>query len=163
MTVDSFSILCPTRGRPEGALELCNTVFNNASGKYPVQILFRMDNDDPTADCYTKVLSKHQHRIESGEIQIIVGKQKSISIMYNDLADLSTGSLLMIANDDLVFLSRRWDEIIETSCRNLPHDCFCVFGHDGTHNGKPVVNSPAHPTIHVAFPNITRTLYCLSP
>jgi hypothetical protein len=148
--IRSFSVLCPTRGRPYGAEALAQTALETASDQSRIEVIFGIDDDDPQLGIYKNKLNQMRESYKGNLIKYVIGKRKSISLIYNDLAELSRGDLLMIANDDLTFRSRHWDEILSKASDNINSSIFCIYGKDGISEkwqGYP------------AFPNVTRRYY----
>ena len=52
------SILTPTRNRPNNCERFIRSVYNTATSKENVEMLFYVDNDDPARDAY-KSLELH--------------------------------------------------------------------------------------------------------
>jgi hypothetical protein len=51
-----ISICCPSRGRPELAMRMINTVYNTVSDKSKIEFLFYLNDDDPTLEQYKQSL-----------------------------------------------------------------------------------------------------------
>jgi glycosyltransferase involved in cell wall biosynthesis len=133
-----ISICCPSRGRPELAMRLINTVYNTVSDKSKVEFLFYLNEDDPTLEQYKQSLdSKHY----------IVGPDQSTCFSWNQLAERSQGDIVMLAGDDIQFQTPNWDLEIEKTF-NMFEDRICmVVPWDGNGKGKGVEHK--HKTVPV--------------
>ena len=136
MMTKSISILTPTRGRPAGALRLFETAHETAENPDQLECLFYVDEDDPELSGYVDVPGVH------------VGEPISVSKSWNVIANLCHGGLLMMGNDDLIFKSRGWDEVLHHEVAKFPDGIFCMFFDDGINAGA-----------HCAFSIVSRRWY----
>jgi glycosyl transferase/beta-hydroxylase protein BlmF len=88
------------------------------------EILAYIDEDDPTQDDYSR----------EGDIEILTGPSDGVGRAWNRLARKSQGNLLMMANDDLVFVTEEWDrKIVERLRIEGPVDhIFVAWTNDGS-------------------------------
>jgi len=123
-----ISILCPTRGRPENVKRLVDSVLSTASRSDYLEILFYVDNDDPS---FPEDLEIHEN------VKVFRGPNIWISNAHNFLYVQSRGSILFSAGDDMIFQTVGWDNIIREKFQQIPDGIGLVFGNDlGTHAGK---------------------------
>ena len=107
-----ISVLVPARGR---FLSLSKLLDSYEATRTPgaSELVFRTDDND---EATTSFLHERGYRT-------IVGPQMGylgIHDMYNELAAATTGSLVMCANDDTVFVTKRWDaKLLEASTHYL--------------------------------------------
>lgn len=130
-----WSLLLPTRGRPEGMQSLIDSLAHAA---VMPEIVFRFDDDDPGAwpDCVKEAWGE--------QCRVLYAPRAATSTLYNECAAAATGDLLMLVADDMEFRTPGWDKIIEAQ---LPDDgIFCAWPHDG-HQG------------HCTFPIVSRKWY----
>lgn len=119
-----ISILCPSRGRPEIFERMVNSIVNNGTGRS--EILVYLDEDDPQRSAYPLTLVD----------EVVTGPSRGLGKIWNQLARFAKGDLLMMANDDLVFITKEWDRrIIETINETAPRDdIFVAWADDGAPN-----------------------------
>lgn len=110
----------PTRGRYEMATKSIDSLFNNCKNVNNFEILLAVDNDDTTT---TDKLSKYIQ--DKSNVKIFFFERqyyRGLHNYINKLAIESTGTSLMLWNDDSTIDSKDWDhEIIKN------HESFCVL------------------------------------
>lgn len=118
---NKISILCPSRGRPDIFQRMVNSAVNTGIGHF--EIFVYLDEDDPQRSAYPLTLVD----------KVLTGSSQRLGKIWNQLAHSSTGDLLMMANDDLVFMTREWDRlIIESLDKEAPSDdIFVAWVNDG--------------------------------
>ena len=142
-----ISVLCPSRGRPEIFLRMAKSARAMGTGRH--EILLYLDRDDPVASQYT-VSAPPDNLID----KVLMGAPVTVGRAWNQIAKESHGDFLMMANDDLVFVTEKWDQRIgEWLEVNGPEDeIFVAHVDDGASN----------PDSRCAFPIISRRWYeCL--
>jgi len=137
-----LSILTPTRERPKLLKTFIDSVYDTISDPREVQLLVYIDTDDPYIPEYMEVME------ENPAIKYIIGEPKTVSVAWNDMAEHSTGNILLMGNDDQVYISKDWDKILLEKVKQYPDDIYVAWFEDG-------VNSKNH----CAFPIISRTWY----
>lgn len=110
----------PTRDRYEMATKSIDSLFNNCKNVNNFEILLAVDNDDTTT---TDKLSKYIQ--DKSNVKIFFFERqyyRGLHNYINKLAIESTGTSLMLWNDDSTIDSKDWDyEIIKN------HESFCVL------------------------------------
>jgi hypothetical protein len=133
-----FSILCPTRARPEGVIRLVESICATANNPENIEVLFYVDADDSTFP---------EIKGFSCEIKMFKGPRVWISNAQNYLYVQSTGEIIMTAADDMVFRTNKWDLEVERSFAEIADKIALVFGNDlGTHAGKIATHGFFHKT-----------------
>lgn len=119
-----ISILCPSRGRPDIFRRMVDSALNMGTGRS--EVLVYLDEDDPQRSAYPLMLID----------EVLTGPSETLGKIWNQLARVAKGDLLMMANDDLVFATKDWDQrIIETIDRTRPaDDIFVAWADDGAPN-----------------------------
>lgn len=122
---EKISILCPTRGRPDLFNRMVISAFDRSSDRRRFEILAYVDDDDPKKDLYRDD--------ENDGVRIVIGPPVRVGVAWNELARIAVGSLLMMGNDDLVFVTNDWDTKISTTIESLPwrDRMFVVWCDDG--------------------------------
>ena len=131
-----FSILTPTRNRPSNCIRFIQSVYNTSHNKDNVEMLFYVDNDDPSIEDYKKIEGKFTY-----------GDPISVSKSWNIIAEKCKGDYMIMGNDDLIYRTPGWDTILTEKLSALD-PFWCSWVDDGI-NGKN----------HCAFPIISREWY----
>ena len=148
-----ISILTPTRNRPNNCERFIKSIYNTAWERGGIELLFYVDKDDPALQVY-KDLEKHCKTEYIGlyDVRFIVGEPQSVSLSWNDLAKECKGDVLIMGNDDLVYQTTSWDELLDVELKQFEKDeIYVAYMEDGI-NGER----------HCAFPIVSRVWYnCL--
>jgi hypothetical protein len=132
-----ISVLCPSRGR-ERELQAALTSLNaTAASARDLELLIRLDNDDPELRWYTRVVFENQH--------LTIGPREGYANLhryYNELAADAHGDYLLLWNDDARMLTPGWDSIVR----------------DALDPTIPAVGSFDGPD-YALFPIVTRAFY----
>jgi hypothetical protein len=105
-----FSILVPTRERPEQLEAFIESVSNTAFNRSIVEILVAYDNDDKKTHLYIQKLNRR-----FGSLVKFYSKQRSNMLnrdYFNWLQRFSNGTFLITCHDDCRFLTQSWDQIL---------------------------------------------------
>ena len=123
-----FSILCPTRGRPDMAARFVESFYSCSAWPDLLEILLYVDEDDPLLPEYVKKTATMQSRI-------IVGPSEGVGRAWNELAKASAGQYLMMGNDDLFCETWGWDRTLVQRFVKYPDGIFLAFTADGINPG----------------------------
>jgi len=114
-----ISVLVPTRGRVTMLMTLLDSYdrttvgFENAS-----ELVFRVDDDDLETQSFL-----------AGEHMIIGPREKgyeSLPQFFNELAMVASGDILMLGNDDVVFVTEGWAPKILEVANRFPDGVFNI-------------------------------------
>lgn len=87
-----------------------------------VEILVWVDDDDiPSIELAKKLPIRY----------IIQPRNRSLSKMLNGLAEIATGDILSLGNDDFIYRTPGWDVMIENAYAACPDKILMVHGTDG--------------------------------
>jgi len=135
-----ISLLCPTRGRPANVSRMLESVFSNDTSNTS-QIVFFLDNDDHiTIEVVQSLLVEYGTRIKAK----IGPRNRNIAKMHNHCASAADGDILGLSDDDVVYRTIGWNEIIEEAFAACPDKILLAYGADGLHNQ----HHATHPFIH---------------
>lgn len=112
-----FSLLCPTRGRPQGIVRLLDSAMHTIKDKSRVEIVFCCDVDDSVSN---KQVAHCIHTYPSLNIRLFVrGRSEYLNRdYYNFMADRALGEFVWAVGDDVVLLTKDWDEILYNNIVN---------------------------------------------
>ncbi|MFH1868410.1 MAG: glycosyltransferase family A protein [Candidatus Omnitrophota bacterium] len=132
-----ISLLCPTRGRPWLANRLISSVYKTAAFPERIEILFYIDSNDDTKSIYMDFFSKTKQRcMRLGRCEFFSGEPSALVKAWNILARESRGEVLVIANDDQVYVDYGWDVRLDEEVGKFPDLIFCMWFNDGDRGGE---------------------------
>jgi len=141
-----ISVLVPSRGRPQIFARMCASLIKTAHN--PVEIMVGLDRDDPKCGNYPLPYSAKALVDEEDGLM-------ALSSWFNFLAAASTGDVLMLANDDLVFRTPGWDTRIYEA---LPSDGIGVLYPDDLYEHRctfPLMSRKHYETLgYIAPPTL---------
>jgi len=126
----TFSLLCPTRKRPQNIEALIASALDTAVNPDNIEFVFYTDDDDKES----RKKLKSSHNIAN--IKSVTGPRIVLSQMWNECLETSTGNILMHCGDDIVFSSKSWDANIQDAFNEYPDKIALVYGRDGIHDEK---------------------------
>ena len=147
------SILTPTRNRPANCERFIKSVYYSSTMRENVEMIFYVDDDDPAIDAYKSLhwhVQKEYHEFKN--IEFVFGNPMSVSKSWNVIAKRCMGDVLIMGNDDLVYQTTSWDELLDIELNNYIQDKVYVAWMEDGINGER----------HCAFPIVSREWYeCL--
>jgi hypothetical protein len=145
----TISLLCPTRGRPKGAERLARSIQRSAAFPGRVEVLFYVDSDDEEREAYRALHESAKTRFKNLKgCVVVIGEPMSVSKSWNIIAERSTGDVLIMANDDQVYVDYGWDTRLDHEAEKYPDGVYCMWFDDGGYGAD-----------HCTFPMISRTWY----
>lgn len=147
------SILIPTRGRRKGLLNAVRSARETASSPEDLEFIAYVDNDD--WQNYLEISDTLQLE-RTGRLQLTVsgirfriGPRIVLSNMWNKCAEIATGDLFMQGNDDILFRTRGWDDMVRNEFDKVPDKVLMVHGSDGsTGYASSAGGFGPHPFVH---------------
>jgi hypothetical protein len=136
-----ISLLCPTRGRPDRAMNLLRSVEQTQTQKN--ELLFCLQEDDPMLKQYPSEIVKLS----------VITPPRTTSYYWNLLADKSQGEMLMLLGDDVTCKTQGWDQRFNEVYDQYPDGIFNIKFLDGRNKiGRPAPVAPnelpaPHPVI----------------
>ena len=115
--MEKVTILLPTRKRVEMAIKSINSLYENALSEENFEILIAFDNDD----LETEQLLRNYYQTKSNIKFYSFERQfyRGLHNYYNELSLKSTGSSLVLWNDDALMKSKNWDSEILKNHNNF--------------------------------------------
>ncbi len=150
--VRTLSLLCPTRGRVHNVRDFIHSVRATAARPGRIELLFYVDDDDPAKHAYVRYFERNAH---AGLLrcELVVGAPMSVSKSWNVLAERCTGDLLMMANDDQIYVDHAWDLVLDRACDEVPDEIACFY-FDNPRYDREIEGLPRGD-----FPIVTRKWY----
>jgi len=119
--MQKISLLVPSRERLNLKLTLISSIITTAKNIDNVELLFGVDEDDPTRDIAYKIANAISF-VKIVDIQN-EGKFIGINKIWNLLVPHAQGDILGYIGDDMIFKTPNWDEmIIQELTDDLPID-----------------------------------------
>lgn len=155
-----ISLLCPTRGRPDRVCIMIESVIKTTEKLENVEILFYIDSDDDKKDDYivsiNNLLNKYNNPFK--RVLPYIGEPMSISKSWNIIAEKCEGDILVMANDDEVWITKGWDRRLNEEADKFPDEIYCIYFDDGTlhenHTSFPMVSRKWYETLGYFTPGI---------
>lgn len=149
----ALSLLCPSRGRVGNLGFFLRSVHRTAVKPGRVEVMVYVDDDDPALPAYRRLFARAPEIWPGlGACRLVVGPSEGVPQAWNALAAQARGDLLMMANDDQLYVDHGWDTTLDNRVTQLTalhgDDVWCLYFDDGqyTDGGRD-------------FPIVTRTWY----
>ncbi len=121
-----ISLLLPTRERAKKFERLLTSLITTCWDKNRIEILLLLDEDDKETLEYKNIIKKNEFR--SLNFSLIIKNLNTHAIRNNYLANLSTGDIIFPINDDMIFISNKWDNQIDNEFSKINmQNPFCVW------------------------------------
>lgn len=120
-----ISVLCPSRDRPRMALDFYQSVMRTANYKRNIEVLFYLDDDDPSLERYRELFDVYEN------CALVIGEALPLSTHWNVLLERSRGDIIIMSNDDVVYLTHGWDEILLEKVVGYEDELYCAWFDDG--------------------------------
>jgi hypothetical protein len=134
-----FSHLCPTRNRPVLLVRYLASLYKNSQDMHNSEVLLYVDADDPRLVDYRAVVVNYAFE---HTIKCISGPRAPLGKLWNILAAASTGDALIMGNDDLVFITRNWDTLLEREIQRYTDSYYCFFLRDINRGDRDATTFP---------------------
>lgn len=116
-----ISLLCPTRGRPDNMRRFADSARSTSST--PVEIVWYVDSDD---------IASQQVFVDLGDAACVEKHgSRPLSDMWNCCARVSSGDILGMMGDDVVFRTPDWDQVVAEVFDRFSDRIAFVYGRDG--------------------------------
>ncbi len=125
-----FSLLVPTRGRPDSMKRFCDSAWSTALHPENVEIVFYIDADD------TESLNYYETVKQDSRIKVVVGPRIFLAEAWNVLCRAATYDIIMQTGDDAVFRTQGWDKRVAEEFDKHPDKILLAFAKDGLQDGK---------------------------
>ena len=148
ITTNKVSILIPTRERVVKFERFMNSIIKNTQFIHRCEFLVLVDTDDPEKQEYIKLIDTLKKL--KLDINLFHENLQTHAKRNNFLASKSSGEILFPANDDMIFITKNWDYLLDTEfSKNLNEEPLCVWVNSGN----------KYPYLFCHFPIINREWY----
>jgi hypothetical protein len=128
-----ISIITPSRGRPIQLKRMAESAWCNVSDFSNVEIVVRVDSDDPLLEEYKKI----------PDIKYVEGTRDIIhSARWDECLPISYGDIIFSANDDITFNTNHWDFFLEDWFSRSEDKIWLCHGDDMGYGGDKVATMP---------------------
>ena len=110
--VFKISLLLPTRERSKKFERLIHSLINTCNNLTRIEILLLLDEDDKEIVKYKDIINKDDFK--SLKFNLIIKNLKTHAIRNTYLAKLSQGDIIFPVNDDMIFITEKWDGVIDS-------------------------------------------------
>lgn len=117
--MDKISIVLATRNRPHNLRRLYQSIKDTAT--VIPEVVVAIDDDDVVSAAVA---------VELG-FKCISGPRLPLSKIYNKLASVFQGDIIMYGADDMVFRRKGWDDIVRADFAKYPDHILLVHSYDG--------------------------------
>lgn len=117
-----FSILCPTRGRPDSMSRLVESALQTAANPSAIEFIFYIDDDDTASQEMAASLDI---------VKAVVGPRIVLSQMWNECWAVAQHDIFMQCGDDIIFRSNSWDYKVWKAFDQSADKIVLVHGRDG--------------------------------
>jgi hypothetical protein len=102
-----FSLILNSRKRPQFLFNFIKSIFEKTKSKEDVEILIRIDNDDPES------LKLAEYKFNLNVKFFCGNRPTNLHKSINELVFLSRGDNIFVCNDDIQIITQDWDLIAE--------------------------------------------------
>ena len=133
-----ISCLVPTRGNVVGMTEFADSIFTTATDPSCVEIVFYIDNDDlPSKECADKLKERYN-------IKYLFENRIPLGKTVDECHKLSSGDIFFCGSDDIIMLTKGWDDIIIDAFDKIEDKIALFYGlellHDVSRGGHYFVH-----------------------
>ncbi|MFF8633768.1 hypothetical protein ACF052_06140 [Streptomyces pilosus] len=158
-----LSLLCPSRGRVGNLGSFLRSVHRTAVKPGRVEVMVYVDEDDPALPAYRRMFARTAKIWPGlGACRLLVGPPEGVPQAWNALAARARGDLLMMANDDQLYVDHGWDTTLDNRVTQLTalhgDDVLCLYFDDGQYSdgGRdfPIVTRSWYDTLGYFTPTV---------
>lgn len=121
-----ISLLLPTRERSKKFERLLISLIDTCQDKSRIEILLLLDENDKEILEYKNIIGKSIFR--SLKFFLISKNLKTHAMRNNYLANLCNGEIIFPINDDMIFVSDKWDDQIDNEFSKINmQNPFCIW------------------------------------
>jgi hypothetical protein len=156
MTRPFLSIVCCTRGRPDAVSHLLDSIYRCASDAQSIEVLFRIDDDDPTGPQTKATIDSFAS--QGRRVTLLSGPRRGPKYqawVINELTDAALGDWVWAVEDEIEFQTPGFDVLLKARVSQLEDDSFLITCPDN--NKFPV--APTNPLFGKKWARYFGTLF----
>ena len=134
--MNTYALVCPTRGRPGRLLEFTESAIKTADRPDRLEFLLYVDDDDPTLAEYEKAVASLKNNFPGMAISLTIGPAIGVPRAVDKLVTQTSADIFMTANDDQVYIDKGWDSRLDLEIAEFPDGIFCMWFNDGWEAGN---------------------------
>ena len=143
-----ISLLLPTRERSKKFERLLNSLIKTCQDKDRIEVHLLLDEDDKEISDYKNIIKKNEFKPLSFFLNI--KNLRSHAIRNNYLAKISSGNIIFPINDDMIFISDKWDLEIDNEFSKINmQKPFCLW----------IKSNIKYSYLHCDYPLVNRSWY----
>ena len=141
-------MLLPTRERSKKFERLIHSLINTCNNLTRIEILLLLDEDDKEILKYKDIIDKDAFK--SLKFNLIIKNLKTHAIRNNYLAKFSQGDIIFPINDDMIFITEKWDSVIDIEFSKIDMvNPFCLW----------IKSNIKYRYLHCDYPIINKSWY----
>tara|TARA_R110002051_G_C8762903_1_gene501992 strand:- start:7228 stop:7959 length:732 start_codon:yes stop_codon:yes gene_type:complete len=125
-----ISLLCPSRERLNKFLTFTCSVFCTAKDINNIELVLGVDEDDPKFDEYLKIADNLSF-VKLIVFEKGVFKEGGLSALWNEMVKNTSGDILAMVGDDMVFKTNDWDQKIIDIFESKSDNIYLIHCNDG--------------------------------
>tara|TARA_B100001123_G_scaffold380375_2_gene449927 strand:+ start:2853 stop:3683 length:831 start_codon:yes stop_codon:yes gene_type:complete len=142
-----IALLCPTRERSKKFLRMLESLKKNSSDIGRIELLVLCDEDEPEIDNYFDIIKKN--KLEVVNLKFFKKSFLTNAERHNFLAKKSNSNLFIAINDDIIFPTEKWDDILDIEFSKVGNEPYCLW----------INNNQKYLYLHCDFPIINDHWY----
>ena len=121
-----ISILLPSRERSKKFQRMLDSLIKTCKDQDRIEILLLLDEDDKELNNYQEIIKNEKYINIS--IKIFIKNLETHAIRNNFLAKKINGNIIFPLNDDMIFISNNWDQIIDKEFSKINYEKpYCLW------------------------------------
>ena len=121
-----ISILLPTRERSKKFKRMLKSLVSTCSDQSRIEMLLLIDEDDSELQLYKDIIKKDI--FNKINFKLYIKNLNTHAIRNNFLVKASTGEIIFPINDDMIFVTNDWDNVIDKEFSKINNDYpYCLW------------------------------------
>lgn len=125
-----ISLLCPSRERLNKFITFTSSVFSTVEDINNIEIVLGVDDDDPKIDSYKRI-AKNLNFVTLIIFKSKLFREEGLSGLWNIMAEKSTGDIIAMVGDDMIFKTVNWDVKIIETFKQQKDNIYLIHCNDG--------------------------------
>lgn len=125
-----ISLLCPSRERLNKFITFTSSVFSTVNDINNIEIVLGVDDDDPKIVSYKRI-AKNLNFVTLIIFKSKLFKEEGLSGLWNIMAKKSSGDIIAMVGDDMIFKTVEWDVKIIETFKQQKDNIYLVHCNDG--------------------------------